>query len=396
MKLPYGRRGGLALAALVALSAIGLAAATGAGAGGTAGADPPTTTPIKHLVVIFQENVSFDHYFGTYPNAANPAGEPPFTRDAADADGERAERRRCSHPTTRTRRSRSGSTARRPRPATRTTTTPTSRRLRRRADGPVRRDRSAAAPARCADYGTRQGHSVMGYYDGNTVTALWNYAQHFAMSDNSYGTTSGRRRRARSTWSPARRTASPDATEHRAVDRRTPATVIGDPQPTGDNATPATTRASTDANDKNVGDLLNAKGITWGWFQGGFRDRRRHDGSRDTCNVAHGTSRRERDYIPHHEPFQYYASTANPQHLPPTLGRRSIGHTDQANHQYDLTDFWTPRSTRGNLPAVSFLKAPAYQDGHAGYSDPLDEQRSSSTRSTSCRAAGVLEATPPS
>ena len=37
-----------------------------------------TTTPIKHLVVIFQENVSFDHYFGTYPNATNPAGEPAF------------------------------------------------------------------------------------------------------------------------------------------------------------------------------------------------------------------------------------------------------------------------------------------------------------------------------
>ena len=37
-----------------------------------------TATPIKHLVVIFQENVSFDHYFGTYPNATNPAGEPPF------------------------------------------------------------------------------------------------------------------------------------------------------------------------------------------------------------------------------------------------------------------------------------------------------------------------------
>src|SRR5258707_4659329 len=37
-----------------------------------------TTTPIKHIVVIFQENVSFDHYFGTYPVAANPAGEPRF------------------------------------------------------------------------------------------------------------------------------------------------------------------------------------------------------------------------------------------------------------------------------------------------------------------------------
>src|SRR6201998_3914180 len=38
-----------------------------------------TSTPIKHLVVIFQENISFDHYFGTYPNALNPAGEPQFT-----------------------------------------------------------------------------------------------------------------------------------------------------------------------------------------------------------------------------------------------------------------------------------------------------------------------------
>src|SRR5882762_8427571 len=37
-----------------------------------------TDTPIKHLVVIFQENVSFDHYFGTYPNALNPPHEPRF------------------------------------------------------------------------------------------------------------------------------------------------------------------------------------------------------------------------------------------------------------------------------------------------------------------------------
>src|ERR1700683_1286777 len=37
-----------------------------------------TTTPIKHLVVVFQENVSFDHYFATYPVAANPKGEIQF------------------------------------------------------------------------------------------------------------------------------------------------------------------------------------------------------------------------------------------------------------------------------------------------------------------------------
>src|SRR5471030_1028747 len=41
--------------------------------------DPETTTPIKHVIVIFQENVSFDHYFATYPFAANStAGEPVF------------------------------------------------------------------------------------------------------------------------------------------------------------------------------------------------------------------------------------------------------------------------------------------------------------------------------
>src|SRR5260370_38221781 len=28
----------------------------------------------------------------------------------------------------------------------------------------------------------------LGYFDGNTVTAMWNYAQYFAMSDNSYST----------------------------------------------------------------------------------------------------------------------------------------------------------------------------------------------------------------
>jgi len=35
-------------------------------------------TPIKDVVVIVQENVSLDHYFATYPYAANPVGEPPF------------------------------------------------------------------------------------------------------------------------------------------------------------------------------------------------------------------------------------------------------------------------------------------------------------------------------
>ena len=84
------------------------------------------------------------------------------------------------------------------------------------------------------------------------------------------------------------------------------------------------------------------------------------------------TATNKADYIPHHQPFQYYASTANPSHARPT-SKSAIGFTDVANHQYDIHDFFDAINS-GNYPAVSFLKAPGFQDGHAGYSDPLDEQ----------------------
>jgi phospholipase C len=107
------------------------------------------------------------------------------------------------------------------------------------------------------------------------------------------------------------------------------------------------------------------------------------------------------DYIPHHEPFEYYASTANPHHLTlttntkgqvPLNGLKTIGKDSQhfvngkpqfdtPNHQYDTSDFdqlvsaiHMGQLAPTALPAVSFLKAPGYQDGHAAYSDPVDEQ----------------------
>jgi hypothetical protein len=86
------------------------------------------------------------------------------------------------------------------------------------------------------------------------------------------------------------------------------------------------------------------------------------------------------DYIPHHAWFQYYKSTANPTHARPS-SVNAVGHTyvpgsrtlDPANHAYDLEDFYASVKA-GNLPAVSYIKMPAYQDGHPGNSDPLDEQ----------------------
>src|SRR5437016_3398429 len=75
------RRAWAPLLGVAALGLLSVSPVTGAAAdenAGDAAARAGTATPIKHLVVIYQENVSFDHYFGTYPHAANPAGEPRF------------------------------------------------------------------------------------------------------------------------------------------------------------------------------------------------------------------------------------------------------------------------------------------------------------------------------
>ena len=86
---------------------------------------PATKTPIKYLVVIFDENNSFDHYFGTYPSAANPPGEPLFyaRRDTPSINGLTPELR-----SSRTAPSPSGSTALMRLHATTTTITVMSRR----------------------------------------------------------------------------------------------------------------------------------------------------------------------------------------------------------------------------------------------------------------------------
>jgi len=96
------------------------------------------------------------------------------------------------------------------------------------------------------------------------------------------------------------------------------------------------------------------------------------NGTAGCARSSTGLSGTTADYIPHHAWFQYYASTANPTHARP-LSTSEIGRDGQANHEYDLEDFFAA-VTAGDFPAVSFLKASAYQDGHAGYSNPLDEQ----------------------
>ena len=344
-------------------------------------------TPIKHLVVIFPENISFDHYFGTYPHAKNPPGEPKFigSPNTPVVNGLSAalltHNANASNPA-------NGEGA----------------------INPFRLERSQAATAdQSHDYTPEQmafhaglmdlfpksvgrGNTpiagphtplnttglTMGYFDGNTVTALWNYAQRFTLSDNSFGSTFG--------------PSTPGAINlvsgqtNGVVDIRNGKggladggdgsfTLISDPDPVGDVCS-APTRMLVSMSGNNIGDLLNEANITWGWFSGGFdRTITNTNGTTDCKRSSKSpvSGKTIADYIPHHEPFQYYPSTANPEHVRPAAAKL-IGHAgDAANHQYDVHDFYDAIKI-GNFPAVSFLKAPSYQDGHAGYSNPLDEQ----------------------
>ena len=355
------------------------------------GAD--TVTPIKHLVVIFNENVSFDHYFGTYPNALNPPGSPKFkakdnTPTVNGISGAIATNNPNLNPA-----NGAGAT------------------------GPFRLDRSqagtndqnhaygpeeAAAHAGLLDlFPLKVGTAgpppnappiaatkglTMGYYDGNTVTALWNYAQHYAMNDNSFGTSFG-------PSTPGLMNLVAGQTNGVAKDNSgnpgvNPGntttgfvtdggsgtlTVISDPDPFGDVCS-APTRYQVQMQSKNIGDLLNAAGISWGAFMGGFNLQTVNANgttgcTRSSTSVVTGTTA---DYIAHHAYFQYYASTANPTHARPS-SVNEIGFAGPANHQYDIADFYTALKAN-RLPSVSFLKSIALQDGHAGYSNPLDEQ----------------------
>ena len=470
------------LVALTALSALAASVASATPGGPPAQATPNQQmftfggpkTPITHVVEIFQENVSFDHYFGTYPNAANTDGQPFSALPGTPAvDG--------LPPAT------SWSLPPSLRHSTNLLTSNPNAALPKRLDSNATglpgddggqltcdQDHNYSDEQKAFDngqmdkfiesLGTGGGttpfgapcnkETVMDYYDGNSVTALWNYAQHYAMSDNSYGTTfgpsspgainlvsgdTGNVDMTHTANNPSISTpTSPNA--DLTANGQGGYSLTSDAQPYWDDCS---TRDAVALNGKNIGDALNEAGLSWGWFEGGFRPTTSyqaaleatghtgqptstfvpdefktaefnkavpHSSNQSLCDAVSpvgeglgGTGQwgYKDDYIPHHEPFQYYASTANPHHL--TIATNSKGHDTLAglatigtdtqsyvggqpqfntpNHNYDMSDFDQLMTAISNhelpptaMPAVSFLKAPGYQDGHAAYSDPQDEQ----------------------
>jgi len=347
-------------------------------------ANVKTATPIKHIVIIFGENRSFDHYFGTYPNALNPKGEPQFralpnTPTVNGLGNALLNNNPNLNPL-------NGSGAANPfrfdRSQANTQDMDHDYMAEQLAfDGGVMdlfpaNTGSAGPPPNAPPAVVLTTGQVMGYFDGNSVTAYWNYAQHFAMSDNSYSTNFGP-----STVGAINLISGQTngvvqhagGTGAYVGDGNGGLTVIGDPDPFGDVCSGS---EQAQMGGKNIGDLLNAAGITWGWFAGGFNlNTVNSDGStgcnRQSTSAIVGT---QGDYVPHHTPFQYYASTGNPTHARPS-SVKTIGFSgDPANHDYDIDDFFAAVSA-GNFPTVSFLKAISIQDGHPGNSDPLDEQQ---------------------
>jgi phospholipase C len=398
------------------------------------GSETKTATPIKHVVVIFGENISFDHYFGTYPKAENKPGETPFhyvpsrhrgndvantlitpldpTKNFSPVKNVDLINKNPNGP--------SGSGA-----AFNGTSVANPFRLAPSQAGtadqghapkpeqtaydngkldqfPGSTGAAGPPPATLSTEGAESTKGlVMGYFDGNTVTAMWNYANHFALNDNTYTSQfgpstpgainliSGQTNGFGNFTNVVSGTAPNQVllhNSHEVFDGQGGFTLVGDAEPLGDVCS-STSSDNVAFAGKNIGDLLNQKDVTWGWFQGGFNlELTNANGStgciRSTPNAIPGYGGvAMNDYVEHHQPFQYYTSTANLTHARPS-GISAIGSSyeaghgkklDPANHQYDTDDFFTALDN-GVLPSVTFLKAPSFQDAHPGNSDPTDEQ----------------------
>jgi len=146
--------------------------------------DAKTATPIKHLVIIFGENISFDHYFASYPVARNDLGPPFHPKDDTPSINGLTGSLLTNNPNL-------ANPVRLGRADAYTCDLNHDYTDEQKAVNGGLLDKFVQATTGTANGCATDGSTVMNYYDGNTVTALWNYAQHYAMSDNSFDTTFG-------------------------------------------------------------------------------------------------------------------------------------------------------------------------------------------------------------
>lgn len=311
-----------------------------------------TSSPIKHTIILYQENISFDHYFGTYGHGASgiPAGVKlfhtndtsgqrygpysPFRLDGqtqkttCDVDHSYTDMIRMANHGAMDLYLQFGNN--------KAVTNPSN---------------STAATCPSLEVQTAGPALALGYYEGEPGSATaplqnyWKLARQYVLADNFFQAMQG--------------PSTPGAEWLVAATSNT----SGDPNPIGDvcNDYPATISPQ---GIPNLGAEASARGVSWAWFQGGF----------GKCKVVNGILDTQ-GYIAHHDPFQYFTSTADPNHqwaMDPHFDQ------PQANrHQRDLDVLYsalagTPiGSTIPRLPAISWVKAKAPNDGHPAYSNPM-------------------------
>lgn len=262
-----------------------------------------TNSPIKHLVVIYQENRSYDNYFGTYPSAPgfNALPGTPKAEGIPDGSYNLDEKGNKVAPFLFTKEE---------------LQTPDV-------------DHGFDDMAKAANGGKMDGfymasenHSkgtgrlAMGYYDYNALPAYWQYAQHFSMADHFFQPVFG--------------PSTPGALYLVAAQSGNAGNPMkGDPVPAygplgGDGG-----KRWEPLTYKNIGDELSAKGVSWGWYQGGF-------------------AAADNSYSSHHNPFQYFSNYNN-----------------YAGNLKDYNDLEKDIDNH-TLPAVTYVKGAYGDDEHPG------------------------------
>lgn len=463
--------------------------------------DSETKTPIKHVILILSENVSFDNMFGTYPIAQNTDGIPFFplpgtevpdnlltidpltggnylttNRNVGQTGVGKVNPQRLAYNQVLTNFESNGYT-----------------RLQLDVNNGLMNhfvlNQTTPAPIISfvsphppfdATYG-RGANIVMDYWDGNTFTGMWNYAQYYSMSDHCFTTGYGESVVGGINWGSGNNSEIVPEFPHLKIDVNLlniisdgfsanpqlppipPGTKFiewGDLLATFNNVAlynwvfakgdlsilefllfwfvdvPASVRATITfpgvsgvvefaqqftANNinpkhKNIGDRLNQKKITWGAFRGGWLPKQSKldpnaivlpyseffppdviaqlqaimpefnnlvillhasvnptppQGAPFGVFTIFDIVGPQPDYG-NIQPFDYFASTSNP-HILPYSHLKNVGKTDQANHNYDIDDFYNALDI-GVLPAVSYVRLPVYQSGHPKESDAVDHQ----------------------
>ncbi len=313
--------------------------------------DQGTHSPIKHTIILFQENISFDHYFGTYGHGANgiPAGVQlthtsstgtkygpysPTKLDGqtqaytCDVDHGYADMIQMADHGLMDKYLQYGNN--------KTVTNP-----------------STSSSASCPTFEANPtGQALaLGYYEGKAgdpaspLQNYWSLASQYTLADNFF----------QGVYGPS----TPGAEWMVAATNNT----VHDPNPNGDvcNDYPA---GIAPQNIPNLGAEASAKGVSWAWFQGGF----------GSCSGSATNG-----YSAHHDPFQYFTSTADLTHK--WAWDPNLSYPQADRHQRDLNVFYsalarTPVNGQvPELPAVSWVKAPTASDGHPAYSSPVPDDQ---------------------